>query len=77
MLSAGETEEKSYQVIKGGGTFAHILNTGTDADRVAAGQKGVRHITSCVSTVVIYSAACHTDHKSHSVTKFRPGCGGA
>ena len=48
-LLAGETEEKSYRVIKEGGTFAHILNTGTDQDRIAAGQKGVRNELSCVT----------------------------
>lgn len=38
-LSAGEVEDKSYALIKPGGTFAHILNTGTNDEKVQAGKK--------------------------------------
>ncbi len=38
-MAAGETEEKSYGILKPGGTFAHILNSGTSQDRIAAAKE--------------------------------------
>lgn len=37
---AGETELKSFNVLKKTGTLAHIFNTGTDMQRVEKGKKG-------------------------------------
>ncbi len=36
----GETELKSYNVLKKGGTFAHISNSGSDPARIEKGKKG-------------------------------------
>lgn len=38
-LIGGETETKSYSLIKPGGTFAHIINTGTDHSRIEEAKK--------------------------------------
>lgn len=39
LAGAGETEVKSYGLLKPGGTFAHILNTGTSQERVDAAKE--------------------------------------
>ncbi len=61
--AAAEIEDKSYRLLKKGGHFCHILNSGTQQDRMAkyieAGQKGGwgRHAVQC-SAVQRSAARC-------------------